>query len=125
MLLVRVGPQRPPTLPAGSSGISLRIPPQFRYYPAIGKARGMPARTGFVRALPGSLDPHKPAEKMELTGDSEFRFLPARNVDLSHAGQSATRGSHAETQDLSLGPGAWRDEQPCLVLRLTHNEIAP
>jgi hypothetical protein len=68
----------------------------------------MPALTPFVAALRGSLDPHKPAEKMELTGDSEFRFLPARNVDLSHAGESATRGSHAETPDLSLRPGAWR-----------------
>jgi hypothetical protein len=84
----------------------------------------MPARTRFVAALRGSLDPHKPAEKMELTGDSEFRFLHARKEALSHAAESATRGSHAETQDLSFGPGACRDEQPCLVLRLTHNEIA-
>src|SRR5215831_7484635 len=74
MLLVRVGPQRPPTLPAGSSGISLRIPPQFRYYPAIGKARGMPARTRFLAALRAPLDANKPAEKMELTGDSGFSF---------------------------------------------------
>jgi len=51
----------------------------------------MPAWTRFVAALLGPLDPHKPAEKMELTGDGEFRFLTARNVALSHAGESATR----------------------------------
>jgi len=39
----------------------------------------MPAQTGFVAALRASLDPHKSAEKMELTGDSEFSLFARKD----------------------------------------------
>jgi len=84
----------------------------------------MPARAQSGAALRGSFAANQRAEKMEVTGDSGFCVLGARDRALSHGGESATAGSHAETQDLSFRPGAWRDKQPRLVLRLTHNEIA-
>jgi len=47
----------------------------------------MPALAQLSRALECSANLEKPAEKMELTGNSEFCFLLAAKVNLSHLRQ--------------------------------------